>query len=171
MKNIILILLIVVFSSCVTQKKCNNMFPPTESWRVETLIKDSLVYRDTTIYVDVPGKEVIVEKPVYIKSSATKAPIDISVDIDTMSIENYYYTASSWVNNSIMGMQLTPKAEMFQLQFKFTQLHKIRQTRSDKEVIRIVKVVPLFYRIVMYIFVFSNILVLLYVGLRYFFGR
>lgn len=171
MKNFILILLIVVSSSCVTQKKCTNKFPPTESFRIETVTKDSVVYRDTTIYVNVPGKEVIIEKPVEVKSPTTGKPIETLVDIDTMSINNYYYTALAWVNNSIMGMQLTPKIEMFELQTKYMQLYKIKDTKSEKEIVREVKVVPRLYKIAFIIVVLEIIIVLMYLCIRAFFKR
>lgn len=55
MKKIILLILILIVSySCVTQKKCNQKFPP------KVITKDSIVYRtntiikDSVIYVKVP---------------------------------------------------------------------------------------------------------------------
>lgn len=59
MKKILLIVLIgLMLAGCTTQKKCNNKFPP------ETIIirKDSIirttntVYRDTTIYIQIPAE-------------------------------------------------------------------------------------------------------------------
>jgi hypothetical protein len=41
------LLIIFLLSSCVTQRRCNEKFPPRESVEV----RDSIVYRDTTIII------------------------------------------------------------------------------------------------------------------------
>ena len=40
-------ILIFLLSSCITEKRCNEKFPPRESVEV----RDSIVYRDTTIII------------------------------------------------------------------------------------------------------------------------
>jgi hypothetical protein len=41
------LLLIFLLSSCVTQRRCNEKFPPKET----VVVLDSIVYRDTTIII------------------------------------------------------------------------------------------------------------------------
>ena len=56
-----LILTIVLASSCVTQKRCFEKFPPevkTDTVFYE-VVRDSIVYRDTTIILTLPGQTVI----------------------------------------------------------------------------------------------------------------
>ena len=48
MKNIYLFIVILIFTSCVTQKRCLNKFPP------DTTTTISVVYRDTVIPVYLP---------------------------------------------------------------------------------------------------------------------
>ncbi len=50
--------MVAVFSSCITQQKCNERYPPKESDSVITVT----VYKDTTIYVpyEVPVKELLI---------------------------------------------------------------------------------------------------------------
>ena len=56
MKTLIPILIAIAFSSCVTQKRCNTKFPPQrDTIRIETT-RDSIVFKDTTIYVEIPGE-------------------------------------------------------------------------------------------------------------------
>ena len=60
MKKAIFILSIVlaVLSSCVTQRRCNYKFPSkNDTIRIET-IRDSIVIKDTTIYITLPGEVV-----------------------------------------------------------------------------------------------------------------
>ena len=60
MKKTILVLSVVlaVLSSCVTQRKCNYKFPAkNDTIRIET-IRDSIVIKDTTIYIILPGETV-----------------------------------------------------------------------------------------------------------------
>lgn len=47
-KLIILFLSLLAFTSCITKKACDQKFPP------QIITKDSIVIKDTTIYVDVP---------------------------------------------------------------------------------------------------------------------
>lgn len=48
MKIILFLLAILLFTSCVTKKACDQRFPP------QIVIKDSIVLKDTTLYVSVP---------------------------------------------------------------------------------------------------------------------
>jgi hypothetical protein len=54
MKNIIYFFILIFFSSCITQKACNNRFPP-EVVRKDSII-EKVVYKDTTILI--PGERV-----------------------------------------------------------------------------------------------------------------
>lgn len=54
MKNLLCLLLGVLFlSSCITQEKCLEKFPPQQTVRVDSVYKEKIEYvkRDTTIYV------------------------------------------------------------------------------------------------------------------------
>lgn len=86
MRNILYFALFVLFAGCVTQKRCNYRFPPSvDSIRIET-IKDSIVLKDTVIYIPIPGERVIdsveipcpevlgyIPKRVYAETSLAKA--------------------------------------------------------------------------------------------------
>lgn len=48
MKYLFFLLSLFLFTSCVTKKTCQQKFPP------QIITKDSLVIKDTTIYVDIP---------------------------------------------------------------------------------------------------------------------
>jgi hypothetical protein len=60
MKNqlIGLVFVALLLSGCVTQKRCEQKFPPEISTVTETITKTVTVYRDTTIFVHMPGDTV-----------------------------------------------------------------------------------------------------------------
>ena len=56
MRTLIPLLIAIAFSSCVTQKKCNEKFPPSKDTIHIVTVRDSIVFKDTTIYVEIPGE-------------------------------------------------------------------------------------------------------------------
>ena len=50
----IVFVLLAFFVSCATQRRCLEKFPIVES----TIVKDSIVYRDTTLFVQLPADTV-----------------------------------------------------------------------------------------------------------------
>lgn len=53
---ILVFILILILSSCVTREKCNKLFPPSTKDSIVYITKDSVSYRDTTIYI--PGNTI-----------------------------------------------------------------------------------------------------------------
>lgn len=73
MKKIILLILILIVSySCVTQKRCNQKFPP------EVITKDSIVYRTNTIIKD---------SIIYIKVPIEIGTIEGNVNCDSLGAQ------------------------------------------------------------------------------------
>ncbi len=64
MKKLLYVLVIVSLSSCTTLKKCNNKFPP--QIKEITIRTDTVIYRDTTIYVTIKGETVYKTDTVFI---------------------------------------------------------------------------------------------------------
>lgn len=162
MKHFIILMLAVLLSSCATQKRCAQKFPPEVSIITETIVKDSIVVRDTTLYVNVPGDTVTIEKEVMVRSPAGNIP----VTIDTMSISNDYATAYAWVNNSVMGMRIEPTLKLFELNFKFNERFKLTNTNKSRVEIHQVKYVPKIYRYALGIIIMEIIILLVYLFLR-----
>lgn len=52
----LVLLIVIAASACVTQRKCNSKFPPTTNTITKETVRDSIVYRDTVIYIDIPGE-------------------------------------------------------------------------------------------------------------------
>jgi hypothetical protein len=51
-------------SSCVTRRKCDAKFPPVNDTIRIDHTRDSIVIRDTTIYLSIPGERVIDSVPI-----------------------------------------------------------------------------------------------------------
>lgn len=64
------LLILLVLSSCITERKCYDKFPPKTT--VDTVVVDSIAYRDTLIFV--PGDTIIFEMP------------DLCPDMDTVVV-------------------------------------------------------------------------------------
>jgi hypothetical protein len=62
MKKLPLIICIVILAGCATQKRCLEKFPPQMVH--DTVTTKSIIYKDTTVYVEIPGETVIKEVPI-----------------------------------------------------------------------------------------------------------
>lgn len=56
MRKVSLIVFLALLSSCVTQRRCSIKFPIVVNSSVKETVRDSIVYRDTVIYVGIPGE-------------------------------------------------------------------------------------------------------------------
>lgn len=51
-----IILTLILISSCITQKRCLTKYPPIADTVKITQARDSIILRDTTIYIKIPGE-------------------------------------------------------------------------------------------------------------------
>ena len=78
--------LFLTLSSCVTYKRCQSKYPSARDTIRITTVRDSIVYRDTTIFIKIPGESVhdsvpipcpevpgYIPKRVYAETSLAKA--------------------------------------------------------------------------------------------------
>lgn len=121
MRTILIILSVLIFSSCVTEKRCSRKFPP----KTETIYRDSIVEReitvfvDTIIYVELPAKEII--NTVYV-------PTPILFKSDTVFAVGDYSSAKAWVSNQRLRLKLNEGAKI-----KVDLERAIRETTFWKE--------------------------------------
>jgi len=109
-KNLLwVVLVMVLLSSCITQRKCDRKFPPQEY----THIKDSLVIKDSTIYQ-------YAEVPVYIKGDTVVKHDTVIKDRKTGLInskpvyaETDFAKAKAQVVNSQLKLELIQKDSTF----------------------------------------------------------
>jgi hypothetical protein len=92
MRNLLIILIVLLMTSCVTQKRCNSKFPP------QVIRKDSIVYRDkekivrhdSIVYREVPKY--------YKKDSIVYRDKEGNITKDKLTIKGKYSTATAWIN-------------------------------------------------------------------------
>jgi hypothetical protein len=101
--RILALLSLLALTGCVTQKKCLQKFPPETVTVVRVVEKETVIYRDTTIYVELPEKVVEVEK--YIE-----VPIDFKSD--TVFAYGEYSKAYAFVSMRKLRVRLHEGGEL-----------------------------------------------------------
>jgi len=116
MKNLIYLLVILLFGSCATQKRCLQKFPisPEIIRHDSIVVRDSVVYRDRIVYDTIRGDTVLVEGKVRI---VKEAPIS-----DTIKAENDYALAKAWVDNRKLKLQLEQKEQVIERKLKAAEI-------------------------------------------------
>lgn len=142
--SLVILVILVSLSGCYTKRKCLMKFPPVETHDtvVYETVRDSLVYKDTTITVTLPGETII--DSVYIDT-----PVPIT-SLDTLEVISSFAVAKAWVRNSRLSIELVQSGnlevrldsalrECFTWNDKYTEI-------LNREVIE-VKYIPKIYRV------------------------
>lgn len=165
MKKLLFISLIILLglSSCITQKRCNQKFPPT----VTVVTNDSIVYRDSIV-------EKIVEVPIIIKGDTVTKTETVYVDGNTglvnskpVHAETEFAEATAQVKDGDLNLTLIQKDTLFKVQAKAKESYYWKEkylTEKTNSVIREVedKKIPKFYTIMSYIGVISVTILIVY---------
>lgn len=146
---IIAVVLLSIFSSCVTQKACDRKFPPQES----VIVKDSIATRDSIIYkpVDVPvyiKPDTVVKSDTVIIESDTKLPNSKPVYAETE-----FSKATAQVKSGKLTLTLIQKDTMFKVQAMAKEAYYWKEkyySEASKEVVE-KKVIPKFYNIMTWV--------------------
>jgi hypothetical protein len=148
MKILLIILSVVILSSCVTEKKCNKKFPPQVIHTVQIVEKEVTVYKDTIIYVELPP--VVIEKFVGIK--------------DTLILRGNFASAMAWVKGANIFGRLKEGEVPVKIKYEIKEVIKDRVVIDKQVEIKIVKHVPLIYKI----FSVIGLVGLVYLGFKIF---
>ena len=148
MKTIIcLILSSLILSSCVTQRRCNRKFPPQTSTVIvyRDSIHTEVKYRDTTIFVKIPGQTITDTVFVPVNSPGP------SYVPDTARAENTYSIAKAWLDWPKIRLNLFQKPQTIEILLKNAikerdTYRELYEQEKSKEV-QIVKEVPKFWKI------------------------
>ena len=113
MRSLLVIVLSLLAAGCVTQRKCLERWPP------DIMYHDTVIYRDTTLYVTLP--------PDTVHGSDTMLIIDqIAVTIDTMVLETDYAIAWAWVAGSRIHQRLAHKLTVLELRYDSLLQEKVK---------------------------------------------
>jgi hypothetical protein len=164
LKLLVLIAFVTLSASCVTLRKCQNKFPPQTS----VIVKDSIITKDTIIYRDkiipfiIKGDTVFAEKkvPVY-------------VDISPVWTQTEYASASAWVQDSKLKLQLIQKDQVIKIiiDSAFKEVSHWKEMYNNKEVTKVLppeKYVPKIVKFFAWTGGIFLVLVIFYVAYRIF---
>ena len=111
MKWTIFVLTVFVLSGCATQRRCYEKWSMKPDTITKVVTRDSLVYRDTTIYYHLPGdtvtNEVIIPCP--------PPPIDNYIP-DTARVETEFALAKAWWSYPKIKLYLEQKDKYLRLE-------------------------------------------------------
>lgn len=104
-----LFLALLLSSSCVTQKKCSERFPPSRDTLRIIQTKDSIIVKDTTIFSFIKGKDTTIFKEI---------PYPVSVTTEKLRSETSLAWAEAWIEKSILMLKLVQKDTTIMTQLK-----------------------------------------------------
>ena len=134
-KIIILIALVSIFTSCITEKQRAKICAscPKETVR-DSIYLEKIVYRDTTIYVKIKGENVVVFDTIYLNGEQIK--------VKKVFAENQFSKAFSWIDNDRLYLQLTQKDTTFIFNLKNALIEKdkiIKVLQSETKIVEVNK--------------------------------
>jgi hypothetical protein len=101
MKNItILFFALLMLSGCITQQKCDRKFPCKGHDSLSVITNTKLVYRDTTIYVYLPGQTVRDTVKIYLDANSI-------MHSDVSKLYTSLAESWAWVENGKLMHRLT----------------------------------------------------------------
>lgn len=165
------ITIVLLLSSCITETRCNRLYPPEPSTNTQDSIvmRDIIVYRDTTVYVPVASPPDTVEKVIKVTARHNK------VYSDTIIAETRFAKAVAWVYSSKLNCRLTDKdtgvlvkLDSALVESKFYQ--ELYHTELNREV-KTVKYIPSFYRFCLWWFIGTVMFILIFIGLKVYVRR
>jgi hypothetical protein len=104
-----LILGLLGHSSCVTYKRCMQKYPVARDTIRITQVRDSIIYRDTTIYTYIKGKDSLV---------FSEIPYPVPINTDKVRADLPLAWAEAWVERSVLMLKLVQKDTTIVTQLK-----------------------------------------------------
>lgn len=114
MKNLFnIIILAIIFQSCASQRWCDRHYPdqPSVAIKDTVIYREKLVYRDTTIRIEIPGK--VVHDSIIIESPKSSKPVQ-QMSRKKLTRETDFAKASAWVNAGMLHLELEQKDTVIQ---------------------------------------------------------
>jgi len=167
---ILLLVILVSLQGCfATKKRCLRWYQPitsTDTVVVET-IRDSIVYKDTTIIVELPGETIIDSIIIEVPGESVPA----GIPSDTIRLETEYARAEAFYVAPRLYLVLEQKQSVLEVKLDsaLRESYKWESLYTEilnKEVVQ-VKHVPLIYKVSLYLWGgVLAILILLFIAHR-----
>jgi len=163
MRIFIFLILILFASSCVTQRRCNSKFPPSRDTLRIVTTRDSIVYRDTIVKVEIPGDIQIDSVPI----PCPPPPPPPAYIPDTARAETDYAKAWAYFKYPNINLKLEQKASILEIKLD-SAIQEAHYWKSEYEKITItpepVKFIPKIYKQAMGICIFIFACVFIFIG-------
>lgn len=149
---LLIVATLLLFSGCVTQKRCERKFPPSESVDSIYIYKDVVRWRDTVIYKELPP--LVIERYVYIK--------------DTLRLTGKYSKATAWVVGGNIFGNLKEGTRPVKIEYKIKEVEVEKKVFVDKEKVVNVRYIPIWakYFIIIGVIACIYVLIRIYLFLR-----
>jgi hypothetical protein len=146
-----------LFVSCVTEKRCNNKFPPQIKTEYIEKVKDSIIYKYIDVPVYIKGDTVYQTDTVYISPNGL-------INSKPVYAETDFAKAMAKVFNSRLYLYLYQKDTTFNQRYDsvIKEAWHYKQLSEKKQIVKEVKYIPGFYK---FMTVVGIALSLLFIGL------
>jgi len=153
-----------VLAGCATERRCNIKFPPQRDTIKIITIRDSIIYKDTTIFIKLPGE-------VRIDSVFIPCPPPPPQYIpDTARAETSLSLAKAWWSYPVIKLKLTQKDTtiMWKLDNAIKEAYHWRMEYQKIKEVKEIKYVPKIYKQALSICIFLFIIFGIWLGYKFF---
>lgn len=162
--NKTLTFILLLLSSCVTQKRCMERFPPVNDTLRIIEVRDTIIFRDTTILIHLPG-EILIDS-VLIPCPEPAGPFIP----DTARAETSLAVAIAWWKYPAIRLRLVQKDTTIERRLRDAIREKIHWRSEYEKVsqVQVVKEIPGIYKIAIGGWIGVIIIILLLVAVKIF---
>lgn len=146
------VVLLAVVSGCVTQRRCLDKFPPAAA---DTIIVESVTYRDTTITVTLPADTIRDSVMIYVDVPAQDIPPA------SVTVRNDYAQATARIEHNQLKVDLILNERRLEILIDSAAELRTKTVTITETVIQKERYVPAFYKATLFI---SIILILLFLA-------
>lgn len=94
---------LLLLSSCITQRRCSKRFPCPQADSVSLNVREVIRYRDTLVYIEIPGKVQIQNVPVLVERGIVNSEASV--------LENDFAISKAAVKDGQLVHELTLKQQ------------------------------------------------------------
>lgn len=139
----------ILLSSCVTQKACLRKFPNSADTVKIVILKDSIVFRDTTLFITLP--EVVKYDTVVIPCP----PPPPSYVPDTAKAETDFAKAQAWYDYPMIRLRLYQKRSILEVKLDsaIKEAYYWKEQYTNITTVTEVVKIPLIYKIALWMLI------------------
>lgn len=137
------------FNSCVTQRRCLEKFPPEAT--IE--IRDSISFRDTTIYVPIPADTIRDSIAVECPEITPGSPAPKPKNTKPVTVENRWSKATAWIENGKLKLDLMTNDTTLAFVIDSAVSERVKQITINQQFVKPEKYIPKFYKIALWMLI------------------